>query len=271
MANINSIIEEAQLMKQNRADIIKALNDVGFNQVDEHTTMAEIARYMQWAGGLLDVCLATFSKSTFQHRYWTYDEWMGASSQTRSQYIQMGVRLRAEGQEFIIAKSGQTSDTGTASMQWCTKQTAIRGLTQYSGNSAMLSDMDGENNTDIILSAAEDADFDCPAARRARAFQCCSIEEENIADPTKWSLPAIGQLWLCIKYQVAIDTVLEQLGMSKLNASGSYWTSTVMNQYYALTAAVTSGVISAPTMNSSSAVRPVAKVQPTESAAPQSL
>ena len=68
MADINTIVEEAQLMKQNRADLIKTLNDIGFSQVNESTPLSDIARYMQWAGGLLDIRLATFSKSTKQHQ-----------------------------------------------------------------------------------------------------------------------------------------------------------------------------------------------------------
>ena len=154
MADINTIIEEAQLMKQNRVDLVKALNEIGFTQVNDQTPLSDIAKYMKWAAGLLDIRLATFSKSTKQHRYWTYDEWVGQSAQTRSFYIQMGVVIRAERQEFIIAKDNLTSDSGSTAMQWATNNNNdVRGLTNFYGVPTMLTDIDGEANTDLILAA----------------------------------------------------------------------------------------------------------------------
>lgn len=226
MEDTNTIIAETQLMMQNRADLVRALNDVGFTQVSQETPLPDIARYMQWAGGLLDIRLATFSKSTRKHRYWTYDEWTGQSAQTRASYIQMGVVIRAERQEFIIAKEDVTSDLGTYTMQWAKDNSNdVRGLTNYSGMPTLLTDMDGEANTDLILAAIETNGIDYPAARCARAYRCCSLADGGVEDPTTWSLGAVGQGCIMYKYILEINAALTLFGMSTI-ASDWYWSST---------------------------------------------
>lgn len=230
MADINTTIEEAQLMKQNRADLVKALNEVGFSQVNQDTPLSDIAKYMQWAGGLLDIRLATFSKSTKQHRYWTYDEWMAQSAQTRSFYIQMGVVIRAERQQFIIAKDNLTSDTGSNTLQWAVNaNNDVRGLTNFYGISTLLEDIDGKANTDLIIAAIEANGIDYPAARRAREYRCCSLADGGVDDPTIWNLPAIGQLWLFYKYILEINAALALYGMPAIDTGAWYFSSTESN------------------------------------------
>lgn len=252
-------------MKQNRADLVKALNEVGFHQVNEKTPLSDIAKYMQWAGGLLDIRLATFSKSTKQHRYWTYEEWMNQSAQTRSSYIQMGVVIRAERQEFIIAKDDITPDTGTPSLQWADNASNdVRGLTNFWGISTLLEDINGEANTDLILAAIEANGIDYPAARRAREYHCCSLADRGVEDPTKWSLPAIGQLWLFYKYILEINAALSLFGMTLIGAGDWYWSSTEGNSSYVFYVSMNyGGIYSYHQPKSGSAkARSVAPVQP---------
>ena len=263
MADINTIVEEAQLMKQNRADLIKTLNDIGFSQVNESTPLSDIARYMQWAGGLLDIRLATFSKSTKQHRYWTYDEWMGQSAQTRSTYIQMGVVIRAERQEFIIAKDNLTSDTGATGIQWAPNNSNdVRGLPNFYGDSSLLADINGEANTDLILAAIESNGIDYPAARRAREYRCCSTADGGVEDPTVWSLPAIGQLWLFYKYLLEINAALTLFGMAPISTGDWYWSSTECNSSYAWYVSMYYGTVYSSGKTTSYRARAVAPAQP---------
>lgn len=250
-------------MKQNRADLVKSLNDIGFSQVNESTPLSDIAKYMQWAGGLLDIRLATFSKSTKQHRYWTYDEWMGQSAQTRSTYIQMGVVIRAERQEFIIAKDNLTSDTGANGIQWAPNNSNdVRGLTNFYGDSSLLADIDGEANTDLILAAIESNGIDYPAARRAREYRCCSTADGGVEDPTVWSLPAVGQLWLFYKYLLEINAALTQFGMATIGTGDWYWSSTECNSSSAWTVYMLSGYVYFSFKTASSRARAVAPAQP---------
>ena len=263
MADINTIIEEAQLMKQNRVDLVKALNEIGFTQVNDQTPLSDIAKYMKWAAGLLDIRLATFSKSTKQHRYWTYDEWVGQSAQTRSFYIQMGVVIRAERQEFIIAKDNLTSDSGSTAMQWATNNNNdVRGLTNFYGVPTMLTDIDGEANTDLILAAIEANGIDYPAARRAREYRCCSLADGGVDDPTIWSLAAIGQLWLFYKYIFEINAALTLFGMVTIDTGSWYWSSTECNSSNAWYVYMSYGYINNNNKTNTGRARAVAPARP---------
>lgn len=178
MADINTIIEEAQLMKQNRADLVKALNDVGFSQVNDSTPLSSIAKYMQWAGGLLDLRLACFHKTTKEHRYFTREEWEGLSAYNKSSYIKMGICIRAERQQFIIAKDNATTESGSLTMQWAPNtNNNVRGLTDFNNIPTLLADIDGEANTDLILAAVETNGIDYPAAQHARAYKASTVAD----------------------------------------------------------------------------------------------
>lgn len=226
MADINTIIEEAQLMKQNRADLVKALNDVGFSQVNDSTPLSSIAKYMQWAGGLLDLRLACFHKTTKEHRYFTREEWEGLSASNKSSYIKMGICIRAERQQFIIAKDNATTESGSLTMTWATNTSNnVRGLTDFNNIPTLLADIDGEANTDLILAAVETNGIDYPAAQRARAYKASTVADGGVDDPNTWSLPAIGQLWLLYKYYVRINEELTYYGMLTIN-NDLHWSST---------------------------------------------
>lgn len=250
-------------MKQNRVDLVKALNEIGFTQVNDQTPLSDIAKYMQWAAGLLDIRLATFSKSTKQHRYWTHDEWVGQSAQTRSSYIQMGVVIRAERQEFIISKDNLTSDSGATAMRWATNNNNdVRGLTNFYGVPTLLKDIDGEANTDLILAAIEANGIDYPAARRAREYRCCSLSDGGVDDPTTWSLPAIGQLWLFYKYIFEINAALTLFGMVTIDTNSWFFSSTECNSSGAWHVHMSSGSIICTSKTNPSRARAVAPARP---------
>ena len=247
-------------MKQNKADLVATLNEIGFKSVTTDTPLSSIAKYMQWAGGLLDIRLATFSKSTKQHRYWAHEEWTAQSAQTRSYYIQMGLVIRAERQEFIIAKDNQTTESGSVTMQWAPPSSNdVKGLTNFYGNSKLLEDIDGEANTDLIIAAIDANGIDYPAARRAREYFCCSLADGGVEDPTKWSLPAIGQLWLLYKYWYQIQAALAQFGMPALIRDW-YWSSTECSSANAWFVNMYSGLVNSYNKDNHGRVRPVAPV-----------
>ena len=269
MADINTIIEEAQLMKQNRADLVKALNDVGFSQVNDSTPLSSIAKYMQWAGGLLDLRLACFHKTTKEHRYFTREEWEGLSASNKSSYIKMGICIRAERQQFIIAKDNATTASGSLTMTWAPNNSNnVRGLTDFYNISTLLADIDGEANTDLILAAVETNGIDYPAAQRARAYKASTVADGGVDDPNTWSLPAIGQLWLLYKYFVRINEEMTFYGMSTI-INDWHWSSTECNSSYAWTVTMTNGDVPNSIKTSATRVRPVAPVS--ESAAASAI
>ena len=52
-------IASAMLLRLNKQDQIEALKSIGFTTVNENTPASDIAKYMKWAGTLLDLSLAT--------------------------------------------------------------------------------------------------------------------------------------------------------------------------------------------------------------------
>jgi len=229
MTDVNTIIEEAQLMKQNRADLVKALNEVGFAECNESTSLSDIAKYMKWAGGLLDIRLACLSKSTKKQHFFSREEWDALSASNKSSYIKLGLCIRAERQQFIISKDNVAKPDGTLTMQWApNNNNDVRGLTNYYGISTLLTDIDGEANTDLILAAVGDNGIEYPAAQRARAYKASTLADGGVDDPTTWSLPAIGQLWLLYKYFNELNAEFTYYGMQTI-LNDWYWSSTECN------------------------------------------
>ena len=98
-------IANAMLMRLNKQDQVAALQSIGFTTVNENTPASDIAKYMQWAGTLLDLSLATLRIEDGEQVFFTASEWNSMSANNRSKYIRIGIRLRAECHQFIIAKS----------------------------------------------------------------------------------------------------------------------------------------------------------------------
>jgi hypothetical protein len=231
-----NLIEEAHLLKQNREDLVATLNDLGFTEVNAETPLSELAEYMKWAGGLRDLRLACMSKSTKEHSYFTQEEWEALSASTKSSYIKLGIAIRAERQEFIISKDNVYRSTGATTMPWApNNSTNVKGLTDFGdGVIGVMEDMDGEANTDLILDygAAQGITFE--AAEQARAYKASTVSDGGFDDPTKWSLPAIGQVWLMVKYKTQINAAITNFfGSQYILTNDWYWSSTEYSSAYA--------------------------------------
>ncbi len=222
-------IQEAQLLADNRAALVAALNELGFTEVNSETSLSEIADYMRWAGGLRDIRLATLSKATGAYTDYSSEEWNLLSASQKAACIKLGLRIRAEGQDFILAKEDCLNSVGNSTMPWCENSaTDVKGLTNYgSGSTGHLKDIDGKANTDLILAHGLANGIRFEAAEQARAYKASTIADGGFDDPTEWSLPAIGQLWLLYKYRKQIDAALTEFfgSIYALNSSW-YWSST---------------------------------------------
>lgn len=222
-----SLVEDTQLMKQSKADLVAALQSLGFEEVTTATPLSEIAELMKWAGGLRDVMLACISKSDGSQVFFTRAQWDAMGLTSKSSYISIGVRVRAERTQFIVARSDAKTETGATSMAWCTTVgTNVPGLTDYNGNPAMFSDLDAKANTDKILTCVEDTGKTHPAATRARAYKAATVADGGYNDPTEWSLPTIGQLLIMYKYLLEINDELEHyFGPDNTFTNYTYWSS----------------------------------------------
>ena len=131
-------IANAMLLRLNKQDQIEALKSIGFTTVNENTPASDIAKYMQWSGTLLDLSLATLRIEDGEQVFFTASEWNSMSANNRSKYIRIGIRLRAECHQFIIAKSDCVDAGGNKTFKWGGYGTDLRGLKNYgSGNQGL--------------------------------------------------------------------------------------------------------------------------------------
>lgn len=223
----------AMLLRINKEDQISALQSIGFTTVNENTPASDIAKYIKWAGGLLDLSLATLRIEDGECVFFTAGEWNTMSANNRSKYIRIGVRLRAECRQFIIAKGDCTSAEGTKTFKWGGYGTDLRGLKNYGyGNQGLYDTSDGKENTDIILetlTGVKDTQgtVGAPAAEAARSYKSCTLETDGIEDTTVWNLPSLGELMLMAKYKLAINELITSMYGNQNNFTNEwYWSST---------------------------------------------
>ena len=257
----------AMLMRLNKQDQIEALKSIGFTTVNENTPASDIAKYMQWAGTLLDLSLATLRIEDGKQVFFTASEWNSMSANNRSKYIRIGIRLRAECHQFIIAKSDCVAADGTKIFKWGGYGTDLRGLKNYgSGNQGLYDTFDGKENTDVIietLSGVKDTQgtVGAPAAEAARAYRGCTLENDGIEDTTVWSLPSLGELMLMAKYKLQInELVTSMFGSQNIFTTETYWSSTEYDASSSWIVLFNGGIVDAYTRQSSCRVRPLAAI-----------
>ena len=110
--------ESALLLRMNKEEQVSVLQEIGFTSVNENTPASDIAKYIRWAGGLLDLSFATIRIEDGVNVFFTAEEWNSLSANNRSKYLRIGVRIRADRRQFVIAKSDCTDDIGGRTFKW---------------------------------------------------------------------------------------------------------------------------------------------------------
>ena len=260
-ANNSSII-----LGLNKQDQIKALREVGFTDLADNATWSEIVAHMRWAGGLRDLQIATYLKSSLrdsspQRFYFSEEQWQAMSVNEKSKYIAYGVAVRAERMAFVMALQNATSGSNNR-FTWGPTSVNVPGLKDFgSNNQGVFEDIDGEANTDLILACAKEQGVSFPAAEAARSYKAFTKAADSTAidDPTKWSLPAQGQLRMYYKYMVDIDRFLtKNLGSSHKLTRDWHWSSTEWDGSYAWTVYLNYGYAHVITKSNIGFVRPSA-------------
>lgn len=110
--------ESALLLRMNKEEQVSVLQEIGFTNVNENTPASDIAKYIRWAGGLFDLSFATIRIEDGVNVFFTAEEWNSLSANNRSKYLRVGVRIRADRRQFVIAKSDCTDDIGGRTFKW---------------------------------------------------------------------------------------------------------------------------------------------------------
>lgn len=239
------IIKEALFARANRDALVEALNDLGFSEVTGKTPLFVIASYMRWAGGLRDLRLATINKTTGAYADYSEEEWNELSASNKASLVKLGIRMRAERQDFIISKDNITRANGSYDIPWGPSNVDVKNLNNYGpGSTGHLLDIDGKANTDLILAHGKANNITFEAAERCRAYKASTVADGGFDDPTEWSLPAIGQLWLLYKYRKEINAAITTFfGPNYVIADAWYWSSTEYSSAYAWFVSMTYGSV----------------------------
>lgn len=252
-------IDSAALLKANKEALVAQLQEIFPNEgISYNTPMSTLTEYLQWAGGLLDVQVAVMRVADSQLEYFNYDYWASTlSANARRNYVIRGVRLRAEGQSFVIA----LNDASTGVAWWPNNNVNVLELTDYATLANLYGDMDGEGNTDkIIQQMTNSAVTSQIAASVARDYVAFNPTQSN-QDNSKWSLPAIGQLFLMFKFKTEINAVLTSpfVGGSEI-ASTTYWSSTEYSASSAWNIVMIYGSITGTSKSVTSRVRAISAI-----------
>ena len=260
-------IANAMLLRLNKQDQIEALKSIGFTTVNENTPASDIAKYMQWSGTLLDLSLATLRIEDGEQVFFTASEWNSMSANNRSKYIRIGIRLRAECHQFIIAKSDCVDAGGNKTFKWGGYGTDLRGLKNYgNGNQGLYDTFDGKENTDVILetlAGVKDTQgtVGAPAAEAARAYKACTLESDGIEDTTVWNLPALGELMLMAKYKTEINELITSMfGNQNIFTNDWYWSSTEWDASSSWIVYFNNGYVNTTNRQGAYRVRPLAAI-----------
>lgn len=260
-ANNSSII-----LGLNKQDQIKALREVGFTNLADNATWREIVDHMRWAGGLRDLQVAAYLKSSLkdsqpQRRYFSEEEWQSLSINEKAKYIAFGVAIRAERMAFVMALQNATADSNNR-FAWGPTNVNVPGLKDFGNNNqGVFDDIDGDANTDLILACGKERGLSFPAAEVARAYKAFTKAADSTAidDPTKWSLPAQGQLRMYYKYRDQIDKFLtNNFGSSYKLTKDWHWSSTEWDAGYAWYVYVNLGGANYVNKSNACCVRPAA-------------
>ena len=102
--------QSVTLLRKNKREQAAAFNAVGLKHVTENSRASEFGKYIKWAGGLLDICLAVQRYDDKTYHYFTREEWDSLTNFNKSKFIKRGIRVRAYGHSFILAATDCTTD-----------------------------------------------------------------------------------------------------------------------------------------------------------------
>jgi hypothetical protein len=241
---MSTIKQNAQLMLLNKMAQVEALHEAGFPEVTMATPLSEIVKYMKWCGGLLDLTIACVEKSTGAKAFFTGEAWSQMSATGKAKYVRSGVRIRAQGKQYVLASADCQTDSAT-SYKWGPTGEDIAGLTNYAGSvGGLYDDFDYRANTDAILAQGESKGTTHPAAEAAGGYQTCTEATDGVADPWSWGLPTVGILMMMYRYKAELNAFFETyFGTASKLANDLYWSSNEYSASNAWVVSVSSGYV----------------------------
>ena len=218
--------KDAILLRINKEDQVKALQELGFTEVNYNTPLSEMAEYIKWAGGLRDLRLACVKISDGSIHYFTGEEWNAMSANAKSQYSKLGVSIRARKREFIIAAADCTTTSGGSTFKFGGYGTDFKNVKNYAAGNVGLFDVNtGYEDTMAIIEQTA-GKTDTQSTKGAPAAEAAWNYKANSYDPMQWYLPSVTELRLMCEYKTEINEFLTKNFAGGTIAGDWYWSST---------------------------------------------
>ena len=218
--------KDAILLRINKEDQVKALQELGFTEVNYNTPLSEMAEYIKWAGGLRDLRLACVKISDGSIHHFTGEEWNAMSANAKSQYSKLGVSIRARKREFIIAAADCTTTSGGSTFKFGGYGTDFKNVKNYAAGNVGLFDVNtGYEDTMAIIEQTA-GKTDTQSTKGAPAAEAAWNYKANSYDPMQWYLPSVTELRLMCEYKTEINEFLTKYFAGGTIAGDWYWSST---------------------------------------------
>ena len=229
--------QSVTLLRKNKREQAAAFNAVGLKHVTENSRASEFGKYIKWAGGLLDICLAVQRYDDKTYHYFTREEWDSLTNANKAKFIKRGIRVRAYGHSFILAATDCTNAESETALAWGNRVN-VEELDNRSLGTAY-NDFAGADNTELIIAQLSGTTgsqnvVGAPAAEAAKAYKAYTQEFDGIEDTSDWHLPGLGVLITIYKCKEQVQEALEYFWSAECKLSSNsnthyYWSSTEYN------------------------------------------
>lgn len=241
------------LLRQNKAETVSALNAVGQTTVTVASRASEFAKRIKWAGGLLDICVATVDGNG-REWFFTQEEWEALTAANRSLFTMYGLRVRAYSHSFVIGIRDLTSGN-TTTFKWGPAVDNPYQNNFTTGNA--LADFGGTTNTAAVARYIE-----ANPGSSFPAYAACNNYQAYSGDEHDWHVPGMGTMFAIMKCRRAIFSAITYFfGSDYLPVQGSnenfYLSSTEINATQMCGISLGLGYDNALTKTTAYLVRPV--------------
>lgn len=257
--------QSVTLLRRNKREQAAAFNAVGLTHVNQDSRASEFGKYIKWAGGLLDLCIAVQHLENETYHYFTREEWDSLTNVNKEKFVKRGLRVRAYGHSFILAPGDCFDSAGSTLVAWANRKD-VAGLANRTCGDAY-NDFAGKENTNLIIEALSGAAGPqnvngAPAAEVAASYKAYTKEYDGLDDESDWHLPGLGVLITIYKCKTEIQEALEYFWSSESRFAESesntaYWSSTECDASTAFCSSIHTSVINPTNKETTARVRAV--------------
>lgn len=217
--------QSVTLLRRNKRKQVEVLNGLGFASVTAATRASLFPDYIKWARGLLDARVAIVRISDGAKFYLTIQEWESLSNANKALFVKQGVRVRANGLDFVL------SAIALGTYAWGSNKdvTTLTNYGQTGATNIYTESLDALTLTQRINTyygtATANNVTGAPAAKAALEYKAFTQATDGVADDANWCLPLPIHCLAMFRHIEAINDVLRRAWSSdNIITTSALWT-----------------------------------------------